>query len=142
MKPLNYLKIAFVLVAAMTLAACGDDYYTDDYLKNSDEKLCRKYWVDQYVTADDKLCTHTIYFDLSGGGSDTKKFQNREGTGWSSQYSQESQTITWMWADKHMETLYITLAKDGMVTFENVWVREQYLSGKLGGNIVSFKISK
>ena len=42
MKTLNVGKILFLLMIVMGLSSCGDEYYTDDYLRNSDEKLCAK----------------------------------------------------------------------------------------------------
>ena len=40
MKRLNYTRFALLLILVLGLGACGDDiYYTDDYLRNSDEKL-------------------------------------------------------------------------------------------------------
>ena len=50
MKTLNVGKILFLLMIVMGLSSCGDEYYTDDYLRNSDEKLCAKKWVEEYTT--------------------------------------------------------------------------------------------
>ena len=39
MKTLNGGKILFLLMIVMGVSSCGDEYYTDDYLRNSDEKF-------------------------------------------------------------------------------------------------------
>ena len=46
MRKLNYARFILLLVLTLGLNACGGDdvYYTDDYLRNSDEKLCGKTW--------------------------------------------------------------------------------------------------
>ena len=47
MKRLNCTRFALLLILVLGLGACGDDvYYTDDYLRNSDEKLCGKTWTE------------------------------------------------------------------------------------------------
>lgn len=42
MKTLNFMKTLFLLVAIVGLSSCGDKYYSDDYLRNSNAKLCGK----------------------------------------------------------------------------------------------------
>ena len=55
MKRLNCTRLALLLlILVLGLGACGDDiYYTDDYLRNSDEKLCNKIWTEMYETDND-----------------------------------------------------------------------------------------
>ncbi len=40
MKTLNFMKTLLLLVAIVGLSSCGDKYYSDDYLRNSNAKLC------------------------------------------------------------------------------------------------------
>ena len=51
MRKLNYARFILLLVLTLGLNACGGDdvYYTDDYLRNSDEKLCGKTWSENYT---------------------------------------------------------------------------------------------
>lgn len=140
MKTLNYVKVLLLSVLTFGITSCGDEYYTDDYLKNSDEKLCRVEWVDTYITEDDELCTHTLYFELDGSGRDVRRYQFREGSGWTTHYTEIREPFTWKWVDKKtMEALYMDYMKEGRKLFENVWVREHYLSGRLEGYHVTFK---
>ena len=37
MKTLNVGKILLLLMVVIGLSSCGDDYFSDDYLRNSDE---------------------------------------------------------------------------------------------------------
>lgn len=73
MKRLNYARFVLLFIMTLGLGACGDDvYYTDDYLRNSDEKLCGKSWVETYITKDGvDLCTHILYFRLDHKGKET-----------------------------------------------------------------------
>lgn len=43
--------------------------------------------------------------------------------------------FSWKWMDESREALVLTFSTSEKV-FENVWVREHYLSGKLDGQIV------
>lgn len=62
MKTLNVGKILFLLMIVVGLSSCGDEYYTDDYLRNSDEKLCSKIWVEEYETDNNEVCEHYLEF--------------------------------------------------------------------------------
>ena len=48
MKTLNFMKTLFLLVAIVGLSSCGDKYYSDDYLRNSNAKLCGKLGDDEF----------------------------------------------------------------------------------------------
>ena len=63
MRKLNYARFILLLVLTLGLNACGGDdvYYTDDYLRNSDEKLCGKTWSENY-TEDNMKCVHQLKF--------------------------------------------------------------------------------
>ena len=96
MKTLNFMKTLFLLVAIVGLSSCGDKYYSDDYLRNSNAKLCGKTWVNDSEKNDvDEWVRHTLKFD-----------------------------------------------DNGVTYFDNVWVREHNMSGKLNGKVVVFVDSK
>lgn len=64
MKTLNFMKTLFLLVAIVGLSSCGDKYYSDDYLRNSNAKLCGKTWVNDSEKNDvDEWVRHTLKFD-------------------------------------------------------------------------------
>lgn len=139
MRTLNYVKILFLLTIAVTFAACGDKYYDDEYLKNSDEKLCRTSWVDDYINEDDELCVHTLEFYTSGKGLDIlRKYRKIPSNNWENTHYQESTiSFDWKWMDNTMEGLILDYTKS-ISYFDNVWVRERYLSGKLNGEHVTY----
>ena len=116
MKTLNYVKILLLCVFTIGLASCGDDvYYT---MQNSDDKLCGKTWIEEYQTENkdgvEVLCSHQL------------KFAKADNSG---------QEI-WKWVDKSMEGLTLNYGAGEIKYFDNVWVREHYLSGKLDGTVV------
>ena len=45
--------------------------------------------------------------------------------------------FTWKWADNSKETLILIFPANEVKYFENVWVRDHYLSGKLDGEVVT-----
>lgn len=138
MKTLNVGKILFLLMIVMGVSSCGDEYYTDDYLRNSDEKLCAKKWVEEYTTENkdgvEVSCSHQLKFakaDYSG-----QEIWEYYRSGESRPYETTSRTFTWKWIDKTMEGLILNYGAGEIKYFDNVWVRENYLSGKLNGMIV------
>ncbi|MDL2299464.1 hypothetical protein LJC21_02010 [Bacteroides sp. OttesenSCG-928-E20] len=139
MRTLNYVRISFLLLAICALTSCGDTYYEDEYLKNSDEKLCSKDWVDEYETDDDKLRQHILIFYANGTGKEKIRTWRRNINGkWDPNYSEINDPFMWSWIDKSMEGLYINFYGERECYFDNVWVREHYLSGKLDGEQVTF----
>ncbi|MCD8184851.1 MAG: hypothetical protein LUE99_19250 [Bacteroides sp.] len=138
MKTLDFVKIALLCVIALGFASCGDDnyYYT---MKNSDEKLCGKTWVDEYTNEDGQLCKHQLKF--------TKERKNNQdvclGQEITTVYltggtNTTTKDFTWKWLDAAMEGLALNYGAGETKYFEDVLVREHYLSGKLDGKMVSF----
>lgn len=116
------------------LSSCGDEYYTDDYLRNSDEKLCNRVWVEEYETNDNELCEHYLEFSRNGSGKETFKYKPIDGR----KPYESSYRFDWAWIDNSMEGLILDYGGNDRSFFDNVWVREHNLSGKLDGVIVSF----
>lgn len=110
-------------------------------MRNSDEKLCGKSWVETYITKDGvDLCTHILYFRLDHKGKETYKYQkiNQDGS-LSDYYKDSGNTFNWKWMDNKMEGLELDFIDTGVISFDNVWVRENYLSGKLDGEEITLK---
>ena len=125
-----------------SFASCGDEYYTDDYLRNSDDKLCGKTWVDEYTTEENELCKHQLKcakdqlkFAKDYSGREVFQFYRN---GENRPYKENSYTFDWKWTDSAMENLEINYGAGDIVYFDNVWVREHNLQGKLNGAIVMF----
>lgn len=135
MKALNVGKILFLFMTTLLFTSCGDEYYTDDYLRNSDEKLCSKTWVEEYETTNRDLCKHYLTFSRSHSGKETIKYFR---AGESSSYKELSWGFSWSWIDNSMEGLEINYGGDDIIYFDNIWVREHNLSGKLDGVNVVF----
>ena len=133
MKTLNYVKILLLCVFTIGLASCGDDvYYT---MQNSDDKLCERTWIEEYQTENkdgvEVLCSHQLKFaKVDSSGQEIWEYYRR---GESRPYETVSRTFTWKWMDKSMEGLALNYGAGEIKYFDNVWVREHYLSGKLDG---------
>lgn len=134
MKTLNVGKILLLLITVIGLSACGDEYYTDDYLRNSDAKLCSKKWVEEYETDNAEICQHYLEFSAHGGGKETFVYNPLDGR----KPYESSYRFDWRWVDQTMEGLVLDYGADDIAYFDNVWVREHNLSGKLEGTIVMF----
>lgn len=134
MKTLNAGKILLLLMVVIGLSSCGDEYYTDDYLRNSDEKLCNRVWVEEYETNDNELCEHYLEFSRNGSGKETFKYKPIDGR----KPYESSYRFDWAWIDNSMEGLILDYGGNDRSFFDNVWVREHNLSGKLDGVIVAF----
>lgn len=50
--------------------------------------------------------------------------------------------FTWRWIDNSREGLVLNYGAGDIKYFENVWVRDHYLSGKLDGEIIMLTASK
>lgn len=135
MKTLNFVKILLFSVIAVSLASCGDDiYYT---MQNSDNKLCGKKWMEQYWNEDGELCEYMLEFEKEKrnnrellSGTETTITYKKGGT------NTVQKDFTWEWMDSSMEGLILYFKAGDVSYFENVWVREHYLSGKLDGIVV------
>ena len=134
---LTSLWIACIL--AFTLTACGDDitYYT---IQNSDETLCSRTWVEEYDTTNEDGvmvgCVHQLKFStLNYSGQEIHQYYY---TGQSRPYSEVTRNFDWEWMDNTKEGIRMDFGAGNIVYFENVWVREHYLSGKLNGTQVTF----
>ena len=111
-------------------ASCGDDvYYT---IENTDEALCGRLWVDDdYVTDEGYEGTYQLRFHQGGKGQEVRSWQMDGGT---NTFDRE---MTWRWTDSSKECLQLTFPDGASKYFENVWVRQHYLSGKLDGREVT-----
>ena len=126
-----------LLLMGIGLTSCGDTYYTDDFLNNSSEKLCNCVWEEVYDTYTENMeveCVHRIQFNTKDGHESVTYF--REGQ--SIPISKQEYAFFWEWGED-METIKLKYGTGNNDLFENVWVRQTYLSGKLHGKVVTFK---
>lgn len=139
MKRLNYARFVLLFIMTLGLGACGDDvYYTDDYLRNSDEKLCGKTWSEDFLVVENQIemkCVHQLKFTIDKSGQEI--FHYYRG-GESRPARTETFNFNWSWIDHEMEGLMLNRGAGEIYYFDNVWVRQNYLSGKLDGIEVTF----
>lgn len=131
--------LGVVLLAGMS--ACHDKYY-EDY-RNTDEKLCNKEWVEdvesQSATTEWDWCRHILYFYENGSYKESRAYYR--GNESEPYRTVNDNNLTWTWADDSRER--IILGNKGNYTyFDNVLVRDHYLSGVLDGSQVTFSDSK
>lgn len=107
-------------------------------MQNSDDKLCERTWIEEYQTENkdgvEVLCSHQLKFaKVDNSGQEIWEYYRG---GESRPYETVSRTFTWKWMDKSMEGLALNYGAGEIKYFDNVWVREHYLSGKLDGVVV------
>lgn len=128
MKILDFAKIMLLCVITMGMTSCGDDiYYTT--IQNSDEKLCGKNWVDE-SGEDGEAYTYLLKFGANNKGQEVTITYEAGGK------VTVDREFSWRWLDESKEAIRLTFADNTAKIFENVWVREHYLSGKLNGEVM------
>lgn len=139
MKTLNYVNLMLLFVLSLSFASCGDDnYYTDDFLRNSDEKLCSKKWMNDYEQ-DEKRYRRILVFERDYKGREYLRTWNKLPSGeWNSEHSEVMHPFTWAWLNNEKEGLKMDFYGDRTYNFHDVWVRQHYLSGYLNGEEVTF----
>jgi hypothetical protein len=144
MKFLRSVKIILFLAMLTGFCSC-ENYYTDEFFRNSDEKLCDRLWERSYITTDDELCTHRLEFRRTTPfptGAETFEYRQQIDGIWSDNLrTTKSSTFYWKWADEELEGIMID-HPSGTLFFDNVWVRTHYLSGNLNGEEVTFFMAK
>jgi len=126
-----------LLTLFLGMTSCGDKYYEDEYLKNSDEKLCRYVWVEEYVNDANELVSHKLEFSTNHRGIEVFEFRKPSLNGWGPVINSRSKDFTWNWIN-NMEGLELDFKGD-FFYFDNVWVRDNYLSGNYDGVEVTFR---
>lgn len=130
MKQLKTWWMSLACVLTLSFVSCGDDvYYT---MKNSDEDLCDKRWVADYVTDDGLGGTYQLQFYKNGKGQEVTVTVVSGGT------STVDKEINWHWTDDSKECLQWIYTDNSVKYLENVWVRQHYLSGELDGKQIVF----
>lgn len=130
MRQMNALRVLLWCVLTLTFVSCGDDvYYT---MENRDENLCNKLWITDFETEQGETGTYQLRFYSGGKGQEVVITPVNGGT------NTVDREISWQWTDGSKECLQWLYADGTVNYFENVWVREHYLSGKLDGKELVF----
>lgn len=138
MKFLNGVKILMVCLLASLWTSCGDDVVYET-MKNTDAALCAHTWTEEYGMTNEEgvlvSCVHQLKFSfLDHSGQEVYLYYY---TGQSRPYSEVTHNFDWEWMDDTREGLRLDFGAGNVKYFENVWVREHYLSGKLDGKEVT-----
>lgn len=133
MKTLNFVKMLLLCVITLSMTSCGDDNYY--VMQNSDDKLCGKTWTEASEDEYDftGINYYQLKFDKNNSAQEIKEYY-RDGE--SEPYKRDTRRFTWKWMDDTKETLILDFGAKETIYFENVWVREHYLSGKLDGKMI------
>ena len=81
-------------------------------------------------------CVHQLKFSQNRSGQEIFEYYR---PGESSPTRTETYRFSWEWIDQEMEGLKLDHGAGEVYYFENVWVRQNYLSGKLDGVEVTFR---
>jgi hypothetical protein len=139
---LRNVKIMLFLAILAGFSSC-ENYYTDDFFRNSNEKLCNRLWERTYLI-NDELCTHQLIFrEETQASAETFEYRREKNGNWNKEpYLRETVAFSWKWADKEQEGIIIDHPVYGVLFFDNIWVRTHYLSGNLDGEEVTFFMVK
>jgi len=138
MKKKTYFELLLLLVITFSLTACSIDEDNDPYYKTT-ENLCSKTWVETYRTVSNLYCTHKLSFAYNGVGQETFIYNNLDAYGKPLNIILNITTsnFNWSWYNSNNECLVLDYGNN-VLYFDNVWVRNDNLSGKLEGSYVNF----
>lgn len=139
MRIIDFVKVLTLCILVPVMTSCGDDVVYET-IQNTDEGLCAHTWTETYeMTNEENLavtCVHQLKFaKLDYSGQEIYEYYY---VGQSRPYSSLTRNFDWEWMDSAKEGLRLDFGAGNIVYFENVWVREHYLSGKLDGVEVTF----
>ncbi len=139
MEKKTYLKLLLLLVITFSFTACYQDE-NDDVYYNTSDMLCSKTWVETFTTSDHYFCTHKLIFAYNGSGQEAFIYNNIDinGKPLSGIVKTESYSFSWDWYNSNHECIVMSYGSNNKLYFDNVWVRNDYLSGKLNGDNVTF----
>ena len=135
MKVFSLVKIILFVAVLLGTSASGDDNYID--YRNTDAELCDKDW-NQDTKSDTNVgewARLTLHFKTNGKYDQSKAYyRNNESEPYR---TVNDKNLIWAWADDSKER--IVLGEKGQYTyFDNVMVRDHFLSGRLDGETVMF----
>ncbi|WP_455590394.1 hypothetical protein [Bacteroides sp.] len=135
MKVLGFAKIALFVMVLLGASACGDKNYID--YRNTDEELCNKDWIQDVVLDEKTGDWYRCILNFQKNGKYDKTEAYYEGNKSKPTSSETFYDLDWRWADDSKER--IVLSNKTITTyFDNVMVRDHYLTGVLDGEFVMF----
>ncbi|WP_321517132.1 hypothetical protein [uncultured Bacteroides sp.] len=142
MKKKTYLELLLLMVITFSFTACDINNNDEPYL-NTTDGLCSKTWVETYTTKNNLYCTHKLSFAYNGAGQELFIYNNLDinGNPLNTVIKTESYNFNWDWDTSNNECLVLDYGNNTVLYFDNVWVRNDYLSGKFEGDNVLFSNS-
>ena len=130
MRKLNYVSILLAVITVLGLTSCEEN---EDF-QNSESKLCTKLWVEAYETNAGDHCTHQLEFAYKGSGREIFIYQRYNTSGsLLAPYKTETRSFVWYWQNDNREGLVLKYVSNEFIYFDDVWVRNDYLSGVFDG---------
>lgn len=126
--------ILFSILCLTGLTSCEDDDFDDDYDSPLTALLCDKVWVDFFMVDNYTECRRELTF-----------YPNRKGMNYRCYFDvytgeylgDEGDPFYWNWTSSYQDAIVLEYP-DGVSYFEDVWIRNSYLSGILDGYEVTF----
>lgn len=104
--------------------------------------MCSDSWVEEYDT-EEGACRHILEFTKGKqGGKEVLSGKETFIVTTTGNTKTDTHDFTWKWIDNSREGLILNYGSGDVKIFENVWVREHYLSGKLDGEIMMLTASR
>ena len=129
MRKLNYVSILLAVITVLGLTSCEEN---EDF-QNSESKLCNQLWVEGYNITSEDHCTHQLEFAYNGSGREVFIYQRYYDGNLQKPYKTETFAFVWYWQNDYREGLVLEYGSNDLIYFDDVWVRNDYLSGVFDG---------
>ena len=130
MRKLNYVSILLAVITVLGLTSCEEN---EDF-QNSESKLCNQLWVEGYNITSEDHCTHQLEFAYNRSGREIFIYQRYNTSGsLLAPYKTETRSFVWYWQNDYREGLVLEYGSGNYIYFDDVWVRNDYLSGVFDG---------
>lgn len=138
-----FIPLLFLFCSLFVFNSCENEDPDDSWRRDNLILLCRNVWVDNYYTDDYEYCHQELTFREDGAALNYREFYKTDPNG--NPYGAPevvSIPFRWYWDDECQEALIFVYNDGSRSYFDNVWVRQHYLSGRLDGQPVLYIDSK
>lgn len=133
MNRINWLRTALFCLVATTFFSCGGD----DEIDVQTQRLCARTWIDEFnMTESDDNVRVTLQLNFTMTGNSCKEYLYYR-SGELQPYYKETRYFTWHWTDDSQERIEMDYGAGEIGYFDNVQVREHYLTGILDNRNVT-----
>lgn len=143
MKRTFIVPLLGTLFLMLLFGGCTDDQDDDLGRETNAYLLCKNVWVDNFNVSDYEYCHQELIFRVDGSGQNYREFYQRDAAGRPFGPAEiVSAPFRWYWDDECQEAIVFVYSNNSRSYFENVWIRQHYLSGRLDGTDVVYIDSK